>query len=107
MQTDYKNSAYEWRVRSDNVVYVPVMGGRQRSVAATVSEEMFELMQRLDVVGNDLDDHHHRQCEQHAPDAPDPAPEQQTREDGDLIHGRGTTEEQGGQERAFERGDEE
>jgi hypothetical protein len=40
------------------------------------AEEMAHRVQRLYVVADDLDDHHHRHGEQHAPDTPDPTPEQ-------------------------------
>ncbi len=54
----------------------------------SVAQKVSDGLQRFDVVTDDLNHHHHRHGQQHAPDAPDPAPEQQADEHSHLIHGR-------------------
>ena len=45
-----------------------------------IAEQLADALEILDVIADRLDDHQHRHREQHAPDFPDPAPEEQTDE---------------------------
>ena len=48
----------------------------------SIPEQFGDRMQSLDVLRDDADDHDDGNAEQHPPDAPQPAPEQQRNEDG-------------------------